>query len=353
MKIVTISCSVNAYKLAKKLETEWKRKNRDDEFVHGVKCSGLPDVSMSGSVRDYVERIFDDADAILFFTATGIAVRCIANCIVHKSKDPAILVMDEGGHFCIPLLSGHMGGANLLAREISTMLGSCPVVTTATDVEGKFSVDDFARKYHLQIENYEIAKQISANVLQEKMPALRKNPEAVSKIWELEAALLQEGGLSCRASKSGLPEVQIHYRRIPEHEKNCLCLIPRILVVGIGCKKGTPVIQIQQAIEQVFLEAGLYVSAISKIASIDLKKEEPGILEYCRKRKLPFETYSAGELLEMKGDFHHSEYVKAVTGVSNVCERSAIAASRECQGRLVVKRQVHNKITIAVALDVK
>ena len=112
--------------------------------------------------------MFESQDALLFIGATGIAVRSIAPFVADKRKDPAVVVMDEKGIFAISLLSGHIGGANELAGKLANLTGAIPVITTATDVNGRFAVDVFAKKQKLWIADMKAAKRVSADVLDEK-----------------------------------------------------------------------------------------------------------------------------------------------------------------------------------------
>ena len=91
---------------------------------------------------------FAQSDAIVFVGAVGIAVRAIAPHCRSKATDPAVVVLDECGRFAIPLLSGHLGGANDLARRLAKACGAVPVITTATDANGVFAVDEWAKHQH-------------------------------------------------------------------------------------------------------------------------------------------------------------------------------------------------------------
>ena len=117
-------------------------------------------------LAEFVGPVFSWADAILFVGSTGMAVRAIAPWVKDKKTDPAVLVTDEAGQFVISLLSGHIGGANELTRLLARKLGATPVVTTATDVNGKFSVDDWAARNHLTIGSMAAAKAVSAAILE-------------------------------------------------------------------------------------------------------------------------------------------------------------------------------------------
>ena len=127
-----------------------------------------------------------------------------------------------------------------------------------------------------------------------------------------------------------------------------LRLIPKKLVLGIGCRRGTPGDVIETAVRETLEEHHLDIHGVSGVASIDLKKDEAGLLETAAGLGIPFSTYSSEELAAVQGDFSESGFVRQVTGVGNVCERSALCCAGT-GGRLIVKKQVHNGVTVAVA----
>lgn len=244
----------------------------------------------------------------------------------------------------IPLLSGHVGGAVELAKEIAEKIDAQAVFTTATDVEQKFAVDVFAKSNGLVLTDRKKAKEISAVVLDGKkigfysvFPVEGKLPEEL-KLCETEE-LLRNYPYGIRiAERSG-------ERR---EEETILDLLPKNLVLGIGCRKGISEEEIQSAVNEVKKILGFTEKEVSEIDSIDLKKEEAGLLSYAAKWKLPFYTFSAEELGKVKCVSSHSEFVRKVTGVDNVCERAAILAAGE-DGRLLMPKQCMNRVTIAVA----
>ena len=152
-RVLLITCSVRGYatmqKLAKKLENI-----SGAEIIAKVKCEALPEVSMKETVKACVDEYFEQVDAIVFVTASGIAVRSVAEHLTHKSKDPAIVCMDECSKHVISLVSGHAGGANALTQMLADVMWATPVITTATDVEGQFSIDDYAREHNLVAVSY-------------------------------------------------------------------------------------------------------------------------------------------------------------------------------------------------------
>lgn len=145
-------------------EGEWP----DCIIVCVVKCSSLGEISEKKSLAEITGEWFGKSDAILFVSSTGIAVRAVAPYLKHKSTDPAVIVVDGTGKFCISLLSGHAGGANELTNRIADFTGAVPVVTTATDLEGKFAVDDFARRNQMVVTDWKMAKRFSAGILEGK-----------------------------------------------------------------------------------------------------------------------------------------------------------------------------------------
>lgn len=279
-----------------------------------------------------MEPYFRWADAILFIGSTGMALRAIAPWVKDKKTDPAVLVMDEGGTFVISLLSGHIGGANAMTRLLAEKTGAQPVITTATDVEGKFSVDAWAAERGCHISDMTLCKEVSAAILEHPIPICGE--------W-LPFSKLPTGLVEKEEGKLGI-YVGIHDRR--PFEKT-LVLTPRVLALGLGCRRGTPKEAIEEAVQAVFQENNLRMEAITRAASIDLKANEQGLLDYCTAHGIPVEFFTAEELKAVPGGFTPSPFVQSVTGVDNVCERAAVLAG----GDIIVHKIVHNGVTVAVA----
>ncbi len=292
------------------------------------------------TLKDWTGRMFRSCDGLIFVGAAGIAVRAVAPFLVSKASDPAVLCMDEQGHFVISLLSGHLGGANELTRAVAALVGAVPVITTATDSGGRFSVDDFARRENLYLDDLKLAKAVAADILEQRTVGLYSDFELRGQIPP-ELSRQKKGGLGISIS------LDESYDPFPE----TLHLVPRITVLGIGCKRGTSAAQIESLVKKVLEQNQLSIHSLGKAASIDLKKEEPGILEFCGKWKIPFLTYTAEELqeVECEGTFSESEFVKKVTGVGSVCERSALKASG--RDKLLQGKTAENGVTVAVALE--
>ena len=216
------------------------------------------------------------------------------------------------------------------------------MITTATDIHHLWAVDKFAQENHLWIEDMAKAKRISARLL--------AGEEIIVDCTCEENQIKGEPPKGIRMmdvqSQEKEPDIFIGIRKNPGW-RHTLYLVPRAAVVGIGCRKGTDAGKIEKAIERTLNREGIFQSSLCKLASIDIKAGEEGILRYCRNHSLELETYSAGELLKAEGEFHASAFVEKITGIDNVCERSAVYASGN--GRLAVEKQMDNGVTVAIA----
>lgn len=276
---------------------------------------------------------FSRRDALIFVGACGIAVREIAPYVRDKKTDPAVLVLDERARHVIPLLSGHIGGANRLALRLSSMLGADPVITTATDVNGKFAVDEFAARTGCAISDMQLAKAFAAGILERDLPLASAFPI----VSPLPGGVYEAG--------SGALGVYIGCD-VREPFQKTLRLIPKKLRVGLGCRRGVCASAITSAIRHVFAENRLDLRAISGVFSIDLKKDEPGLLMACRENGWSVSFYPAQTLQAVPGEFTASSFVASVTGVDNVCERAAMVGAEQ----LLVSKTAMDGVTVAVAL---
>ena len=343
MKLAMISFTQRGSRLCRNLSEALAMQGYCCEAFAIKKYAGAHQLMpLTKPLQEWTGEMFASCDAICFIGASGIAVRSIAPFVRDKTKDPAVVVMDEKGIFAISLLSGHLGGANDLVGVLANLTGAIPVITTATDVKGRFAVDVFAKKNRLYIENITYAKEISADVLDEKpvgfysdFPVLDQIPDEIIPVTK-EQVFEGTNGIS----------VSLHTENQPF--KQTLHLIPQIVTIGIGCRRGMDESEIEKAVLDSLSEAGVSIHGIEQIASIDLKAEEPGILGFCEKYNIPFITYSKDEHLKAEGVFTESEFVKEITGVSNVCERSAQLGS--LGGRLIQKKKAVHGITTSIAL---
>ncbi len=287
------------------------------------------------SLAHWTDAHFLHSQALIYIGAAGIAVRAVAPWVKSKMTDPAVLCCDENGRYVIPLLSGHVGGANDLARRAAALCGGQAVVTTATDGRGLFAADSWAKKRGMAILNPEAVKTVSARLLAGKSVLLRSD-------FPLRGSLPQ--GLSLA------PEGECHLLisdRVVEQTDGLspLVLAPPSLSVGIGCRRGVSAEQIEAAFLGAFAQAGLAPQSAAWVGSVDLKAQEPGLLAFCSARGLEPRFYSPEELARVEGSQASSDFVQTIVGVDNVCERAALAQG----GRLVLGKQVREGVTVAIA----
>ena len=294
----------------------------------------------------WTEAAFREKAALVYVGAVGIAVRAVAPYLKHKAEDPAVLAVDETGHYVIPLLSGHLGGANALARELAAITGGEAVITTATDLHGVFAVDLWAKRQNMTVRQPERIKTVSMKLLSGQMIHLDcrweirgDRPENVRILSQSDAG---QGGV---LPKTENPEtdVLVDYR---DAECTALQLVPHVLHLGIGCRKGTMAETLEAGLERFCREKGILPEAIRSAASIDLKSGEEGLLRFCRDHGWPIRFYTAEELSSAEGIFSCSEFVRTVTGVDNVCERAAVLASG---GQLIKSKYAQDGVTFALA----
>ena len=281
--------------------------------------------ALDGPVRAFCEEAFKERRTLLFIGAMGIAVRMIAPFVKDKLTDPAVLVMDELGQYVIPVLSGHVGGANETALILSEITGASPVVTTATDINEAFSPDLFAKENGLAIVNRDGIAKVSGK-------ALAGKPVTVSvKGWP--------------------PKEPVDIVISPDAEdgkRAKLLLSPKTLIAGIGCRKGKTAEELEAFLAENLRSAGASFSDLYAIATIDIKEDEPGIVGLSRRHKIPVVSFDEAMLSSLRGDFSSSEFVKKTVGVDNVCERAAILAAGK--GAVLIKRKTaENGMTCALA----
>ncbi len=335
-------------------------------------------------LRAWTALAWEASDALLFVGAAGIAVRAIAPHVASKANDSAVVVIDEAGRFAVPLLSGHLGGANELAQTVARAAGAIPVITTATDVRGVWAVDTWARCAGLAVSNPEAIKRVSARLLSggrvalySDMPISGQPPEGVDIASDRARADIvvspfagANAGASVRAAERRASRVAVRWREcrcvrsrggetgevVPAGETGKpagvraqasapepLRLVVPCIVAGIGCRRGA----CAEAIGETFLlacgQAGISPSAVREAATIDVKAHEEGLLAFCRARNIPLVTYSAEELSQVEGSVSPSDFVRATVGVDNVCERAALADG----GKLIFPKLAHGGVTVA------
>ena len=422
MKVSIISFTLKGIELSLKIKKAFSGKTEEDLCLY-TKCSHaekslterkLTEKDLVESGLSYVEQPLTEwtgeqmkkRRSLLFIGACGIAVRAIAPFLTDKLNDVPVLVMDEQGCFVIPVLSGHVGGANELAVSLAERMGSTPVITTATDLNHCFAVDLFARRNALHIVNKDGIAKVSSRILageevtmaveeghfREEVQTLRgrrvsrktnipdgirlvscipefhtdipivmteviedipaASAESTEDVPVVSVESITDATVAFSESSAGIPgvtesPVDILVAPASYGQGRLLTLRPKEYVIGIGCKRGKAAEQIDHFVNRALKESGISMEQVAAFASIDRKKDEEGILWMSSHYGIPFVTSSAEELQQVEGTFHASEFVKSQVGVDNVCERAALRFSGP-DGILITGKQAEDGITAAI-----
>lgn len=280
----------------------------------------------------------------VFVAACGIVVRAVAPHLRGKANDPAVVALDQEGRHVVSLLSGHLGGANELARRVAQVTGGTPVITTATDTAGLPSLDLLARDSGLAIENLNAVKTLNGGLLAGQVVQVF-DPEGYLVIpaehftrfeWVAAPHLLEPGS----------PTVAVSWRQIAV-PAGCLVLRPRVVVAGVGCRKGAASSEIVALLREAFAAKSVALKSLALLASIDVKRGEPGLLGAARELGVEIRFYPAERLAGVKTPNPSSMPLKHV-GVESVCEAAALLAAGTT--RLLVPKMKSKTVTAALAL---
>lgn len=305
------------------------------------------------SLKEHLTSIWAENQAFIFCLAAGAVVRLITPLLENKAEDPAILVVDALGNYVISLCSGHQGKADILAQIVASQIGATPVVTGASSSLSLPAIDTLGFTYGWRKGTGDWTGAMAAVARQETIQVIQ---ESGSTLWqeylpnnhpfyfgflESQAELKPQARIWISStkrkfgSKSDFPKVQWH---------------PKVLWIGIGCERNTPKELIEMAIDETCKTYHLATEAIAGIASIDLKGDEPGIIEVCRQRNLIFKTFTSEQLKQVDVPTP-SEVVEREVGTPSVAEAAAILAGENLQ----VSKQIFKSgersgaVTVAIA----
>ena len=286
----------------------------------------------------------------VFVAACGIVVRVVAPLLRGKDKDPAVVVLDQAGRHAVSLLSGHLGGGNALARVAAGITGGTPVITTGTDTQGLPSLDLLARDNALVIENLEAVARINGALLAgNTVPIFDPDnrlviPAEACRLFEWVSA--PQSLDPADPSSSGVPGVAVtwHTSGLPAE---ALILRPRVVVAGVGCRKGLHPREIIAAIEAGCLARGVAVKSLAALASIEDKKDDEALAEAARLLGTQLILYPAARLAQVEVP-NPSAVVARHMGVKSVCEAAALLAAGT--DRLLLTKTKTRSVTLALAL---
>ncbi|MEW6115916.1 MAG: precorrin-3B C(17)-methyltransferase [Nitrospirota bacterium] len=299
---------------------------------------------------DSLPALWNECTTLIFIMAAGIVVRTIAPLIKDKKLDPAVVVIDERGKFSISLLSGHIGGANERARQIAEFLGGEAVITTASDINHLPSIDLWAQENALAIEDWTLVPHIGTRFI---------NNGALRVYSELDLTLPDQ---FLRVADPPFADIVITNKRdvyrtsLPPSEPRCpahacrvkgqLYLRPKNLVLGIGCNSGTSAQEIEETVKNILHGHNLSLLSIERLATIDLKSKEPGLIDFAKKYGYEIVIFAPDDLNKVNG-IAPSETVFKATGAYAVAEPAALLAAGA--DTLLISKQKAGNVTIAVA----
>ena len=318
------------------------------KFVSAPKAGVHP---FQKPLREVIEKIFGNYRSLVLVMAVGIAVRLVAPSLRNKREDPGVVVVDEKGKFVVSLLSGHLGGANELAKKIAFLIGAQPVITTASEVNETIPVDILGREFGWELEGESNITSVASAIVNGDPVGIYQDA-GERDWWTREKPLPANIHLFTDLEdlkKSDCSAALIITDRLLEKFQALPVVLyrPKSLVVGIGCNRGVACSQIESAVSQVLLESGLSVKSIRNVATVDLKRDEDGLLKFAQKHNLPINFFSKEALCQMKFPSHPSSMASKWIGIPAVCEPAALLSSGS--ENLVVPKVKLKDVTVAVA----
>lgn len=330
MRIAVVSLTENGRKISALIAGKLAVRHECRRYAF-VRYSD-PQASEFDDLKSLTAEIFHKYDGIIFICACGIAVRMIAPHIVSKHTDPAVIAVDEQGKFAVSLLSGHIGGANALTGRLAEIIGAVPVITTATDIGGRFSPDSFASSNGLYICENEMIKEIAVAVVNGRKIGFYSDYPYVNFPEKYFDNMSETGVCVCRDMNVTPFAENLH-------------LIPVNIKIGVGCKKNTSSELLEKFVLRNIEKNGIPIQRVKKICTVDIKRDEKAIVDFSEKYGIPIEFFTPEELMSVEGDFAHSDFVMKTTGADNICERSAALGG----GRLIIRKTSENGMTFAAA----
>jgi len=323
MKTVIIALTAGGYQLA--------------NTISGMLNNSSVDIRKIPVFEKIASQWNSDVDAIICIMATGIVVRAIAPLCSDKKHDPCVLVLDEKGKFVISLLSGHIGGGNELSRKLAKKLNASAVITTASDVTGHTALDLWAKKNGLLVTDKNKLTRLSAKIVNDGSLRIFSDCD----VKNLPADLVQVSNLE-------EADIIVSDRIFPDC--NALFLRPCGICIGVGCNRGTSEQAFEIAITELLTEYQISRDAVSCYASIDLKNDEVGMLDFISKENTPIFFYTKDELNGVDGVSSSLAVMKA-TGAKGVAEPAALLAAqtKNSSTELIARKHKWKDVTAAIA----
>ena len=284
-------------------------------------------------VAELLARCWNHYDGFVCIMATGIVVRSIAPLLEDKKKDPCVIVCDQSGAHVISLLSGHLGGGNALASAIASITGGRAVITTASDTLGLVALDLWARENNLTPPSREALTQISTQLV---------NNGSLSVFSDITLTSLPNG--LQRATSRDDAEIIVSNKKYSSLQ--AVQFYPQNLVVGIGCNRGTPMHEFEEALAELFSDLHLSRKSIKNLASIDKKNDEVGLLEFAEKYGWNIDFFDKTTINTQHNLEISLAALKAV-GAIGVAEPASLLSAKS--NLLISRKRKWKNVTMAIA----
>lgn len=311
--------------------------------------------TMEKKLEEAIKDVFNKVDGVVGVMATGIVVRKVAPLLRNKITDPAIVCVDVSGKFAISLVSGHYGGANELTKIIAEGLGAVPVITTASEVMGKQSIDELARILHYEILNPKSLVAVNAALLDDKKLVLvfagtANTPLDAIKDYEVKTAENVKQAIKIVNSFDAGAIVTGEKPSFDGLLRPVTFLKPKKIVVGIGSRKVVNEDDIVETVKNALKQAKIPLERVDRLATVDIKKDSLSMNRAANKLGRELEFVSISEI----GSFRHedlspdSKVVKEKIGVGGVCEQAALITAGK-KAKLLLKKTKAKDVTVAIA----
>lgn len=344
LKVALITLTHGGLQLADKL----REYNPNIEIFTHRKCQYEYVKLIELPLRDNIKGLMDEYDMLVFIMATGIVVRLIAPYIKHKSIDPGVIVIDEQGKYVISLLSGHLGGANEYTRELAEFLHAHPVITTASDVNNTMAVDIMAMKLNCYIDDFEDAKIVTSNIVNGDNIGIISNSNIDIDLPK-QFITIDNHNVSQSIDKHNIKGlIVIDYNKI-EADIPISYLYKKDITLGIGCRRGKTREEITKELVPLLKREDINIKSISRISTVEVKKDEVGIIELARTLKVPMDIITIDRIMEIQHLFEGSKFVEKTIGVTCVSEPCGYISSNK--GDCILNKVKANGITISLWKD--
>lgn len=298
------------------------------------------------SLRGTLAQNFNRYTGHILICAAGMAIRCFAPLLQSKADDPAVVVVDQHGRYAVSLLSGHLGGANVLAQQVAEVLGGQAVVTTATDNLGLPSLEMEARRLGLQVKNLRALAAVSGALVDGHKVPLCDPAGWLDSVTSQHPELFKLIGPDQAEDLITQPLIWVGWQsmRVPDP---WLVLRPRCVVLGMGCNRATSADELLQLAHAALAAAGAAKSSLKVLASAEAKRSEPGLLDAARQLGVEPVFYAHEKLAQVVVP-NPSKAALRCLGTGSVCEAAAILASHN--GELILAKIKSINATAAVAV---